>query len=467
MAALQRQVADLAEKNTQLRDQLSKYVSELSTARYQLSAANRKLAAQRQVAEETLSEKEALEKEAARLRAYATKMEAKLSATAQESGLAAAVERQMQLEGELQSRDSALAEAGEKISQLQNELLILANAVAMKEEDWGLTPRRTADGQAAPPPAAAAVNALRSSLLRTISALKHESDAFALQLREEEKQTASLREAQREAEAEATRLRKRASDAELKYDQLAVDYDQLQALRAKDEESAQQIQQLQARNLELTEQLRAIATAFQGTKPADVLARYSACADGLARAQDESRDLESRLRSSDGRCSELEAEVVRLEAERDKSREDAGEQRARAQELAQRLEQAEASKAALERKNERYSGLAEENDRLGGRIAELEAEIHNLQAQKVHLQKALVGSARARLGVSSLAGSVARGRTGPASMEAAATTNTIHLEDLARTNGTPASDSVRKSVVAPQGVQGEQEEQVEAPQTLE
>ncbi|EFO61923.1 Coiled-coil protein [Giardia lamblia P15] len=389
LSAIQSQLESLFAKYNATKEKLAETTAELEVIRTQHASNARKLTMSRQQIERLSTERCALQKENDKLKQYTGKMETKLSLAAQQSGLATAIEKQSSLERQLAARNARIGELESVIEGLKKEIRITANALAMKEEDWGLrsngnsrTNRHSCADQ------------LKTSLLRTIAALKHETDAFQLQLAEEERRTASLQKDLSAAQAEVESLTARCADAQLAYDQLYIDYEQLMDKLEEDNKEKDKVSELQRTIKTQSKELKGFMTMFDGRGYRDAAVELSVLRAKLDEVERMANSAELTKAEFAARCTSLQSKVTELESARAEVKGEVTGLRGRVAQLTAELTTYKQINKELQGKLDRYVAYADANAALLQKLHEYEEEISKLTKQKADLQRALINSAR-------------------------------------------------------------------------
>lgn len=388
LANLQRQYDTVSERYATTKGKLADVVAELNVTKLQLDSLNRRVEAQRRTNDGLVAERAKQEREAQALRLHAHKVEAKLTVTAQQSGLAASIEKQARLEQALADRDAAAAVLEAQVAQLKQELSVTANALALKEEDWGVRPA----GVRGPD----AVHSLRGSLLRTVTALKHESDAFALQAREEERVNKALREEIRALKDVREAADLRCSAAVLRQEELAVDLEYASKALREHEALVASHEALRQESRQQAQALAGLRAKLEGATVDDLLDSLSALQDAHAKALDAGKAAADRCGALDAARADAEARCAALEARQAELQGTLRDQGSLLKSYEDKVAFLEASGDALAARNKELGACVQAADALHDRVRALEEDVSRLQLQKAHLQKVLVSSARGR-----------------------------------------------------------------------
>lgn len=388
LSAIQNQLDSLFTKYNTTKEKLAETTAELEVMRAQNASNMRKLTMSRQQIERLSAERCALQKENDKLKQYSGKMETKLALAAQQSGLANAIEKQSSLEKQLTARNVRIGELENVIESLKKELRITANALAMKEEEWGL--RLNESGKASK----SCADQLRTSLLRTIAALKHETDAFQLQLAEEERRTKVFQKDLLSAQAEVEALTARCADAQLAYDQLYIDYEQLMDRLGNENREKDKLEELQRTIKTQNKELKGFTALFGGKGAKDAAVEMSVLTAKLDEVERIANSAELSKTELSMRCTTLQTKLVELEKAGVEAKEEATGLRGRVAQLTAELTTYKQINRELQGKLDRYAGYADANAALLQKLQEYEVEISKLTKQKADLQRALINSAR-------------------------------------------------------------------------
>ncbi|GIQ86716.1 hypothetical protein KIPB_008618 [Kipferlia bialata] len=164
-------------------DVASNAVAEIKRLRDALAKSERSLSQTKRTVRNLLEDKKALEDQCRQASSHAHRVESKLASYAKQSGMANMVQRVSDLRERLSEKEYIVAQQDGEIRNLQAELVAVANALAMREIDWCLL-----DPHQKPRTDEEALQYLEKSLLRALSASRHESEAFRVQLQEAERQ---------------------------------------------------------------------------------------------------------------------------------------------------------------------------------------------------------------------------------------------------------------------------------------
>lgn len=389
LSAIQNQLDSLFDKYNATKEKLAETAAELEVIKAQNTSNVRKLTMTRQQIERLSAERCALQKENDRLRKYSGKMETKLSLAAQQSGLASAIEKQSSLEKQVAARNARIGELENVIEGLKKEIRITANALAMKEEDWGL--RSSGFGK---PSKQSCADQLKTSLLRTVAALKHETDAFQLQLAEEERRNKVLQKDLSAAQAEVEALTARCADAQLAYDQLYIDYEQLMDKLGEENRVRDRVDELQRTIKHQNKELKGFLTMFDGKKSKDAAVEMTVLKAKLDEVERIANNAELSKAELTTRCNNLQSKLAELEKTGAESKGEMADLRGRVAQLTTELTTYKQLNRELQGKLDRYAGYADANSALLQKLQEYEGEISRLTKQKADLQRALINSAR-------------------------------------------------------------------------
>lgn len=389
LSAIQNQLDSLFTKYNATKEKLAETTAELEVIRAQNTSNTRKLTMTRQQIERLAAERSTLQKENERLKQYSGKMETKLCLAAQQSGLANAIEKQSSLEKQLAARDVQIEELKNVIESLKKEIRITANALAMKEEDWGL--RSNGFGKANKQSCA---DQLKTSLLRTIAALKHETDAFQLQLAEEERRSKVLQKNLSAAQSEVDALTARCADAQLAYDQLYIDYECLMDKLGEENEVKDKVDKLQRTIKIQTKELNGFLAMFDGKTSKDAAVEVTILKAKLDEVEKIANNAELSKAELTMQYNTLQSKLVKLEKTEAESKEEVTGLRGRVTQLSTELATYKKINRELQGKLDRYAGYADANSALLQKLQEYEQEISKLTKQKADLQRVLINSAR-------------------------------------------------------------------------
>lgn len=388
LSAIQSQLESLFAKYNATKEKLAETTAELEVIRTQHASNARKLTMSRQQIERLSTERCALQKENDRLKRYTGKMETKLSLAAQQSGLATAIEKQSSLERQLAARNARIEELESVIEGLKKEIRITVSALTMKEEDWGLRSNGSRVSKHS------CAEHLKTSLLRTIAALKHETDAFQLQLAEEERRTASLQKNLSAAQAEVESLTARCADAQLAYDQLYIDYEQLMDKLGEDNKEKDKVSELQRTVKTQGRELKGFMAMFDGRGSKDAAVELSVLRAKLDEVERIANSAELTKAEFAARCTSLQSKVTELESARAEVKGEVTGLRGRVAQLTAELTTYKQINKELQGKLDRYVSYADANAALLQKLHEYEEEISKLTKQKADLQRALINNAR-------------------------------------------------------------------------